>query len=71
MPSKDVMAARLMAGQEAKDQAQVLELEMRVTPAALALAVDRDCTPDYKIALVQELIRRDPKLRSEIIREAQ
>jgi hypothetical protein len=30
----------------------MIDLEVRVTPESLAAAVDRDCTPDYKITLV-------------------
>lgn len=52
------------------DAADVLTLEIELTPVRLAEVIDGSCTPDFKVTMVRALMRLDPALRSELTGDA-
>jgi hypothetical protein len=47
-------------------EAAELGITVHVTAEALAADISRDCTPDFKVTLVTELMRLDSALRAEL-----
>jgi hypothetical protein len=40
--------------------------EITISPEQLAADIERDCTPDFKVELVRELLRLDRALAAEV-----